>query len=108
MGAVESRDERDNIGESRFANIWFDLITFITYFFVFVIVSNSYAHSQPSSSADGALEGLQSELVAANKDDEAVRRRLCYQNEQLEKFKVEQYAKDDEQIVKYGELFDVL
>lgn len=99
MGAAESRDDNN---ESTFANIWCDLIAFITYFFVFVIVSNSYAHSR-SLSTDGELEGLQSELVAANKDDEAVRRRLCYQNSQLEKFKDEQFAREDEQTVKYGE-----
>lgn len=104
MGAVESRDERDNSSESTFANILNNLITLITYFFVFVIVSNSYAHSWPFvTSADGELEGLQSELVAANKDDEAVRRRLRYQDAQLEKLKEEQDSKDEANLNKFGE-----
>lgn len=103
MGANESRE---SVAES-IVKILIDFFIFISHL-VFVIVSKSFSISRSLSTStnntDGdGHEGLQSEIVAANKDGEAVRMRLRYQDAQLEKLKESQDLEEDTQRDKYSE-----
>lgn len=117
MGSNESRDFEsvENNNSESIVKILIDFFVFISHF-VFVIVSKSlFSNSRSLSTTttttndydDHHREGLQSEIVAANKDGEAVRMRLRYQNDQLEKLKESQDLEADAQSDKYSE-FTVL
>lgn len=92
MGANESRN---------FSSI----VDFVTGFilliihFAFVIVSELFAFWR-SCSHD---EGLQNEIEATNKDGDCVRKRLQFQDAQLERFKEMQDLSADAEQQKYGE-----
>jgi hypothetical protein len=110
MGANESResvndDNNKNNSSESIVKILFDFFVFISHL-VFVIVSKSlFSNSRSLSTNDAEHEGLQSEIVAANKDGEAVRMRLRYQDSQLEKLKESQDLEQDTQSDKYSEYF---
>lgn len=92
MGANESRS---------FSSI-VDFVTgfvLLIFHFAFVIVSELFAFWR-SCSHD---EGLQSELEATNKDGDCVRKRLQFQDAQLERFKEMQDLSADAEQQKYGE-----
>lgn len=91
MGANESRDL------SSIAKYLFGFILLI-FHFVFVVVSELFDFWRSCS----RIEGLQSELEANNKDGECVRKRLLYQDAQLERLKERQDLSADEEQRKYG------
>lgn len=86
MGANESRDVLSNS---------------LIFHFVFVIVSNLFDFWRSLSHN----KGLQSEIEANNKEDECVRKRLRFQDEQLERAKERQDVSADEAQRKYGKTY---
>jgi hypothetical protein len=112
MGSNESRisESVENNNSESIVKFLIDFFIFISHF-VFVIVSKSLFSNSRSLSTittttndyDDHHEGLQSELVAANKDGESVRMRLRYQDAQLEKLKETQDLEQETQRDNYSE-----
>lgn len=94
MGASESRDL-----SSIFVQYLLGLISLL-FHFVFVIVSDLFDFWRSRV----RTEGLQSELEATNKDGDAVRKRLLFQDSQLERLKERQDLSQEEEQKKYGKI----
>lgn len=91
MGANESRDLTSIV------QLLFGLIL-LTFHFAFVIVSQLFDFWRPCANR----AGLHSELEANEKDGECVRKRLRFQDAQLERLKERQDLSTDEEQKKYG------
>lgn len=96
MGSSESRNDFSSI----YYKLNVDFIISFTHLFVFVLIS---FFSLSRTLANNENKGLQSELECTNKEGDCVRKRLQFQNDQLEKIKEKHDLEKTDDSKKYGE-----